>query len=98
LAINIFTSIDQGCQVMLAAVVAEWLRHSIGDSGAFYVSFIILAWVSVSWCLLIPLVVPPKNVVLVVGFFMAFFGLLFSGSNPPVEYSGKFFCFGGPTF
>jgi hypothetical protein len=37
---------------------------------------------------LIPLLVPPKNVVLVTGFCMAFFGLLFSGGLSPVTYEG----------
>ena len=45
-----------------------------------------LGWLCTSWALLLPLLVPPKNVVLVVGFFMAFFGLLFSGGLAPVEY------------
>jgi hypothetical protein len=89
LAVNIFTTIDQGLQVMLAAVIARWLRNPISGHGIFYLSFLILAWITVSWALLLPLLTPPQTTTLVVGFFMAFFGLLFSGGLPPIEYQGK---------
>jgi hypothetical protein len=52
-------------------------------------------WLVVSWSLFIPLVVPPNNVVLGVGFFMAFFGLLFSGALAPVQYRDNIYGDGG---
>ena len=45
-----------------------------------------LMWMVVSWSLFLPLLVPPNNVVLGVGFFIAFFGLLFCGALAPVMY------------
>jgi len=45
-----------------------------------------LMWLVVSWSLFLPIFVPPNNVVLVVGFFIAFFGMLFSGGLPPLLY------------
>jgi ABC-type multidrug transport system ATPase subunit/Ca2+-binding EF-hand superfamily protein len=89
LAVNIFTSFDQGGQVLLAAIIAQWVRHSISDKPVFYVAFLLLAWISVSWSLFIALIAPPKNTLVLLGFFMAFFGLLFGGTTPPVLYKGK---------
>lgn len=86
LAVNVFTTIDQGCQILVAAIVAEWLRHPVSTRINFYVAFLLLGWVSVSWSLFIPLVVPPKNTLVLIGFFMAFFGLMFGGTTPPVTY------------
>jgi hypothetical protein len=90
LAVNIFTSVDQGGQVLFAAVIAQWLLDSISSKAVFYVAFLLLGWISVSWALLIPLIAPPKNTTVMLGFFMAFFGLLFSGTSPPVKYEGTF--------
>jgi hypothetical protein len=88
LAVNVFTTIDQGSQMLVAAVVAEWLRHSVSTKINFYVAFLLLGWVSVSWSLFIPLVVPPKNALVIITFVMAFFGLMFGGTTPPVKYQG----------
>lgn len=89
LAVNIYTSVDQGSQVLCAAVIAQWLLDSISSKAVFYAAFLLLGWISVSWALLIPLFAPPKNTTVMLGFFMAFFGLLFSGTSPPVKYEGK---------
>jgi hypothetical protein len=88
-AINITSGIEQSLQIILPATAAFWLRDSLATFNSYCVSFLMLSWLCVSWGLLIPLLVPPKNVVLVIGFCMAFFGLLFSGGLPPVNYSGK---------
>jgi ABC-type multidrug transport system ATPase subunit len=85
-ALNVFTTIEQGLQVMLGAVIAQWLRHSIANKATFYAAFLVLTWITLSWTLLIPLIVPPKNTILALGFFMGFFGLMFGGASPPVEY------------
>lgn len=45
-----------------------------------------LMWTVTSWSLFLPMIVPANNTVLAVGFFMAFFGLLFSGGIAPVKY------------
>jgi len=56
-----------------------------------------LMWITVSWALLIPLLVPANNTVLAVGFFMAFCGLLFSGGIDPVTYKGIYTEGNSPT-
>ena len=90
LAINVSTTIEQGCQILLAAIIAQWTRHSISSVTAFYVAFLLLTWISMSWSLLIALLLPPKNTMVMLSFFMAFFGLLFGGALPPGDYEGKF--------
>lgn len=50
-----------------------------------------LMWLVVAWSFLIPLVVPANNAVLAVGFFMAFFGLLFSGGLEPITYMNNIY-------
>lgn len=87
LAVNITSFLEHSSQMIIAAMAAFWFRDSIGIWYSYYVNFLALMWICVAWGLLIPLIVPPENVVLVVGFFMAFFGLLFSGALPPVEFS-----------
>jgi NADH:ubiquinone oxidoreductase subunit K len=91
LAVNVFTTIDQGVQVLFAAIIAQWLRDSVSGRTTFYLAFLMLAWISVSWSLLIPLIAPPSNTLVILGAFMAFFGLLFSGGLAPVEYKSEFF-------
>ena len=90
LAVNVCTTIEQGSQILFAAIIAQWTRHSISSVAIFYLAFLILCWISVSWSLLIALLIPPKNTMVILGFFMAFFGLLFGGALPPGSYEGKF--------
>ena len=42
-----------------------------------------ISWLTVSWALFLSIIVPTNAVATVVGAWMAFFGLLFSGSLPP---------------
>lgn len=86
-AVNITSFLEHSVQMIFAAVAAFWFRDSIGIWYSYYINFLALMWICVAWGLFIPLITPPENVVLVVGFFMAFFGLLFSGALPPVEFS-----------
>lgn len=90
LAVNVCTTIEQGSQILFAAIIAQWTRHSISSVVIFYIAFLLLCWISVSWSLLIALLIPPKNTMVILGFFMAFFGLLFGGALPPGSYEGKF--------
>ena len=87
LAVNITSTVEHVVQMFLAAGCAYWLRDSATSSWYTYqVQFIMLMWMVVSWSLFLPLLVPPNNVVLGVGFFIAFFGLLFCGALAPVMY------------
>jgi hypothetical protein len=87
-AVNIVASLEHAIQVLIASFFAVWIRHPAASGFSFFVHFLLLSYICVSWALLVPMVVPPENVVVVVGFFVAFFGLLFSGALPPVEYEG----------
>jgi hypothetical protein len=89
LATNIISTIEHSIQMFIVGVFAVWLRASAAAWYSYIVQFIMLGWLSVSWALFLPLIVSPKNVVLVVGFFMAFFGLLLGGTEAPIMYSGK---------
>lgn len=83
---NLTSTLEHFVQMSLAAGCAYWLRDSMTTWYTYQVQFIMLMWLVVSWSMFLPLLVPPNNVVLVVGFFMAFFGLLFSGGIDPVVY------------
>lgn len=89
LAANITSTIEHSLQTVIAAGAAYWIRDSLADWWTYLTTFLMLSWLSVSWALLLPLLVTPKNVVVVIAFFMAFFGLLSSGGIAPVLYSGK---------
>jgi hypothetical protein len=89
LAINISSTAEQSIQVLLASVVAFWLRNSFCHWIMYAVNFLLLGWISVSWGLFFAIIIPPKNVVLVIGFFMLFGCLLLSGVNPPIVYAGE---------
>jgi len=88
-AINITSLFEHSFQMLIAASCAFWLRDSLTSWLSYFVNFLLLMWMTVSWSLFIPLLVSPANVVLAVGFFMAFFGLLFSGGLDPVTYTSK---------
>ena len=88
LAVNITSSLEHGIQLILCALVNLWLRNTTRSIASYIVDFILLGWISVSWALFFPIIVPPKNIVLVTGFFMAFFGMIFGGALPPVEFKG----------
>ncbi|CAB9504093.1 Putative white-brown complex homolog protein 30 [Seminavis robusta] len=87
LAMNIVTTVEHSAQLVIVGSAAYWLRDSIVGRGSYYASFLMLAWLTVSWALLLSVVVPPKNIFNIVGFFMAFSGLLFSGASPPILYA-----------
>ena len=71
---------------MISSMLALWLRNSLASWYSYYINFLLLAWLCVSWALLFPLLVNPKSVILVTGFYFIFFSLLFSGGIDPVEY------------
>jgi hypothetical protein len=101
-AVNIMATLEHSVQVLIAAFFAFWIRNPLASAGSFFVHFFLLAWVTVSWALFIPMVVSPDSVVLVAGFFFTFCGLMFSGAFPPIiyrcEYFGKRFGSSSLTF
>jgi hypothetical protein len=85
-AINITATLEHSTQALIIAFFAAWLREPIANWWSFFIHFIMLTWICISWGFLIPMVFPPDNVVIIIGFFMAFCGLLISGALPPVGY------------
>lgn len=88
-AINITATIEHSTQCFLCGLCAIWLRNSLSSWYSFLVSFVLVGWIAVSWAFLFPLLVPLDNVVMVTGFYMVLFSLLFSGAIAPVLYKGK---------
>ena len=86
LAINIVTTIEHSAQLLMVGASAYWIRDAISGRASYYVSFLMLAWLTVSWALFLAVIIPRGLIFTVVGFFMAFSGLLFSGASPPLLY------------
>ena len=83
LAVNITATLEHSLQMILAGTVNVLFRCTISSWASFILNFVILGWGCVSWGLFFSVIIPPKNLVLVTGFFMSFFSILFSGSIPP---------------
>jgi hypothetical protein len=90
-AVNIVATLEHSVQVLIAAAFAFWIRNPLASAASFFVHFFLLAWVTVSWALFIPMVVSPDSVVLMAGCFFSFCGLMFSGAFPPIVYKCKYF-------
>jgi len=86
LAVNVTLAIENFIQISIAATCALYIRNTLASWFNYYVAFNMLAWLSSSWAVLFPLIIPPKNVVLVTGLYMVFFSLLCSGAMEPVLY------------
>ena len=76
--------------ITITATVALWLRNSFTNGFVFIVNFIMMDWVVVAWGLLFPLFIPPENVIVVTGCFMAYCGIQFSGQLAPVNFKGVY--------
>ena len=85
-SINFTSSIEHGLQIFLCSVVGYWLRGSAAPLYAYFVNFLLLGWLAVSWSFLLSVVTPTSSTTVVIGFAMAFFGLLFSGGLAPATY------------
>jgi len=85
-AINIISTLEHSAQVLIAAFFASWIRNPIASNVSYYIHFLLLAWLTVAWAMLLPMICPADSVVLIAGFFFAFCGLVFSGAFAPFEY------------
>ena len=85
-AINIISTFEHSAQVIIAAFFASWIRNPIASDASYYVHFLLLAWLTVAWAMLLPMICPADSVVLIAGFFFAFCGLVFSGAFAPIDY------------
>jgi hypothetical protein len=85
-AISILSTLEHSVQAIVAAFFASWIRNPVASKASYYTHFLLLAWVTVAWALLIPMLVPADNVTLIAGFFFSFCGLMFSGAFAPITY------------
>ena len=90
LSIHLTTLMEQFIMVSITALVALWLRNSFNTWNVFILNFIMLDWIVVAWGLLFPLFIPPENVIVVTGCFMAYCGIQFSGQLAPVKFKGVY--------
>jgi hypothetical protein len=88
-AVNIVATIEHSIQIIIIVFFASWLREPVANWTSYYVHFLLLAWICVSWALFVPMVFAPDNVIIIIGFFMAFCGLMISGTLAPVTYEGE---------
>ena len=99
LSVHLTTLLEQVIMVILTGVVGLWLRNSFNNGFVFILNFIMMDWVVVAWGLLFPLFIPPENVIIVTGCFMAYCGIQFSGQLAPVNFKGVYtMCFNCSIF
>jgi hypothetical protein len=89
LAVQVIATIEHTVQVVLCALCAIWLRCSLSHWSSWMIAFVLCGWIAVSWALVFPFIFPAENVVLVTGFYIVVFSLLFSGGVAPVTFGGK---------
>ena len=53
LAMNIVTTVEHSIQLVLVAAAAYWMRDGISARGSYFASFLMLAWLTVSWALML---------------------------------------------
>ena len=86
LAVHLVSFLEHTAQIIIVSFFAAWLREPVASWWSYFFHFESLMWLCVSWALFFPMFVPVDNVVIVVGFFMAFCGLMISGAFPPTTW------------
>ena len=90
IAASITATVEQGFTAVIGSVLAYLVLKPSTSYLVFLWNFFMLSWLSVSWSLLISITVPLQSVTIVVGFFNAFFGLLFCGKIAPGTYKNLY--------
>jgi len=90
IAASITTSFEQGFTAIAGSVLAYLVLKPPTSFLVYLWNFFIMSWLSVSWALLLSIVVPLESVAMVVGFWNAFFGLLFCGKVAPGLYNALY--------
>ncbi len=85
-AASITCLLEQGVQAILVAISVYTLRGSITSLSPYIIQFLCLSWIVCSWALLFSVVVTPKNLLVVTGFFTTFNSLCLSGCMDPIKY------------
>lgn len=90
LALHITTLLEQQVMMLMVSVAIYWMRQSLSKGLSFILNFLLLDWIVIAWGLLFPLFVSPKNVTIVIGLFMAFVGIQFSGQLEPLTFKSMY--------
>lgn len=90
IAASITSTFEQGVTAIAGSVLAYLVLKPSTSFLVYLWNFFMLSWLSVSWALLLSIVVPLESVSTVVGFWNAFFGLLFCGKVPPGVYTALY--------
>ena len=88
MALNISSAIEHSIQIIIIATPLIWFRCTLSSYICTLLSFIMMAWLATSWSLFIPIIIPPKNVLIVLAFFVVLFSTIFGGLQPPVDFRG----------
>lgn len=86
IALNITTSVEYISQMMLVSAIVLWLRNSLTTYFVFFLNYVLLAWTSASWSFFFAGFIPPANLSVTIGFFVAFCCLIFGGGLQPYDY------------
>ena len=90
LAVNITSGMETTILMVILAFTVIWLRSSVTSELCTVLNFVMLGWIASSWSVFFPLVIPPRLIVLLLTFFMVFFGVAFSGGMDPATFKGKY--------
>jgi len=88
LSLNITSSIEVLVQIVLISFLCWLLRMSATSD--IVVNFILLGWIASAWALLYPIIIPTKNVTIVITVAVFFFGLMFGTQVPPCDLKGVY--------
>lgn len=86
LAAGVTSTVEQGLLAIIGSVVAYLVLKPSTSYLVYLWNFFMISWLTVSWALLLSICVPIESVSTVIGFWNAFFGLLFCGKLPPGLY------------
>jgi len=87
-AICFVVTVVHSFQAVAASLFAFYIRNSLAHWYTYVINFIMLSWISASWGMLFPFLVPEKYVIIVTAFLVAFFSLLFCGAITPISFEG----------
>ena len=90
LAASLTATVEQGFSAVVGSVLAFLVLKPATSYLVYLWNFFMLSWLSVSWAVLLAIIVPINSVSTVVGFFNAFFGLLFCGKVQPGLYTNLY--------
>lgn len=90
LAASITATVEQGLIAFIGSIMAYLILVPSTDYIVYFWNMFVVTWLTVSWALLLAILSPLEAVNVVVGFWMAFFGLLFCGTLAPGLYTSLY--------